>query len=414
MLARTDAVGKAIRGRFESEIESALKRRSSTEPKLAGALRAVGPLSPQLRHVMADAAGVMAKRRSFGRELYASCVRTLADAGDPRAAEIARSALGSDDAGGTATLGAACVLEDGSLGPILSKIAASRQSHLAFAAETARVARGESNGAHLLAIAPMIKEAHRIALCLELFVPLARAGGVPLAIAPALAVLRQAERHLGRWLVLAEVAAKAGDPEPYADATGRSTQGPQSSRSAWALVAWALGDTVARSNGKPIPPAPTTRPTVELVARLSDRPSADRDPAFLFRLATARAQTARPMLEALARGTAVGRSTALTDEVAIRAALYLARDHGRDDLRSALVDLSHAGRPEDLRGLAAAAIWDLGLEAEALAAADELAVSKHVTNVAWAALVRAASQRQARSQLLTETSFRWVQWGWLE
>lgn len=414
-LARADVVGKAIRGRLESEIEAALKRRSSTEPKLAGALRAVGPLSPQLRHAMADAAEIMSRRGSFGRELYGACVRALADARDPRAVDIARNALGSDDAGGTATLGAACVLADASLGPILSKVAASRQSHLAFAAETARVARGESNGAHLLAIAPMIKEAHRIALCLELFVPLARAVAIPVAIAPALAVLRQAERHLGRWLVLAEVAAKAGDPEPQHEASEKSTQGPQSSRSAWALVAWALGDTVARVNGLTAPPAPGTRPTVELVARLSDRPSADRDPAFLFRLATARAQAARPMLEALARGSSLGRPAALTDEVAVRAALYLARDHGRDDLRGAVLDLSRTGRPEELRGLSAAVLWDLGMEAEALAAADELAVSKHVTNVAWAALVRAASQRAARGQpLLTETSFRWVQWGWLE
>src|SRR5439155_23569160 len=130
----------------------------------------------------------------------------LADARDPRAAEIAKSALASDDAGGTATLGAACSIDDGSLGPILSKIAASRQSHLAFAAETARVARRESNGAHLTALAPMIKESHRISLCVELFVPLARSAPVPAHIGPALGVLRGAERHLGRWLVLADVA----------------------------------------------------------------------------------------------------------------------------------------------------------------------------------------------------------------
>jgi hypothetical protein len=413
-LARADVVGKAIRGRLESEVEAALKRRSMSEPKLAGALRALGPLSPQLRATMADAAEVMARRRSFSRELYGGCMRALADVRDPRAAEIAKNALVCDDAGGTATLGAACQLDDGSLGPILSKIAASRQSHLAFAAETARVARKESNGAHLLAIAPMIKEAHRIALCLELFVPLTRGTPVPVAIAPALAVLRQAERHLGRWLVLAEVAVKAGDPEPLRESTEKSTQGPQSSRAAWALVAWALGDAMARASGKPAPAPPVARPTVELVARLSDRPSADRDPAFLFRLAAARAQSARPMLEALARGAAVGRSTTLGDEIAVRAALYLARDHAREDMRTALCDLAKSGRPDELRGVAAAALWDLGMETEALGVADELAVSKHVTNVAWAALVRAASQHQRSEPLLTETSFRWVQWGWLE
>jgi hypothetical protein len=107
--------------------------------------------------------------------------------------------------------------------------------------------------------------------------------------------------------------------------------------------------------------------------------------------------------------------------------MYLARDHGRDDLRGAIAVLARSGRPEELRGLAAAALWDLGMRDEALCAADELAVSKHVTNVAWAALVRAASQRAAlapasgararaddEEPLVTETSFRWVQSGWLE
>jgi hypothetical protein len=423
-LARAEIVGKAIRGRLELEVDAALKRKSSSEGKLAGALRAVGPLSPQLRSTMADAAEVMVRRKSFNRELYAGCVRALAEVRDPRAARIITNALGAEDAGGTPALGAACMIKDNTLSPILSKVAASRQSHLAFAAETARVARGESNGSHLLGIAPMIKEAHRIALCLELFVPLTRSEPVPLAIAPALAVLRQAERHLGRWLVLGEIAVKAGDSQPLQEATERSTQGPQSSRAAWSLVAWALADTVSRTQGKALPPAPTTRPTVELVARLSDRPSADRDPSFLFRMAKEKATAARPMLEALAKnGSARG---ALSDANSIRAAMYLARDHGREDLRNAIATLAKAGRPDELRGLAAAAMWDLSMHDDALAVADELAVSKHVTNVAWAALVRAASQRTAppisgarpkseeRMPLLTETSFRWVQSGWLE
>src|SRR4029078_1173857 len=95
--------------------------------------------------------------------------------------------------------------------------AAGRQSQLAFGAETARVCRRESNGAHLTSIAPMIKESHRISLCVDVFVPLARSAPALLpsvAVGPALSVLRGAERHLGRWLVLADVATKAGDPGP--------------------------------------------------------------------------------------------------------------------------------------------------------------------------------------------------------
>src|SRR5208337_1647958 len=116
------------------------------------------------------------RRKSVARDLYAGCVRSLAECGDKRATELLREALLSENAGGSAALSAACFSRDTDLGPVLAKVAASRQSHIAFGAETARVLRGESNGAHLTALAPMIKESHRIALCVELLVPLARDG----------------------------------------------------------------------------------------------------------------------------------------------------------------------------------------------------------------------------------------------
>src|SRR5208283_4526489 len=47
-LARADLLDKATRARFEEEIDGALKRRSTTENKLAGAVRAVAALSPAL------------------------------------------------------------------------------------------------------------------------------------------------------------------------------------------------------------------------------------------------------------------------------------------------------------------------------------------------------------------------------
>src|SRR6185437_15304371 len=100
--------------------------------------------------------------------------------------------------------------------------------------------------------------------------------------------------------------------------------------------------------------SPETRPTVELVARLSDRPSADRDTTFLFRMAHARAAVAKPMLEALAR------ALPLDSEVAVRAALFLARDHERDDLKPALIEVAASSKKEELRGLATAALWDVG------------------------------------------------------
>src|SRR5580692_2741938 len=320
-LARAELLDKPTRGRFEQEIEAALRRRSVVEGKLAGALRAVAPLSPALRTSLGEATGVLLGRGAFHRELYICGLRTLAEAQDRQAVSLLRRALADDEAGGSAALSAACFARDADLSVPLAKIAASRQSHLAFGAELARVARGESNGALLAK-----------------------------HVGSALSVLRGAERHLGRWLVLAEVAVRAGDLSPLEEAQTRAESGPGSSRAAWSLVVWALRETDALARGGPPPMAPLTRPTLELVARLSDRPSADRDTTFLFRMARAGAPSARPMLEGLVR------ALPLADEAGVRAARYLARD--RADLSEALAESATSSKREELRGMAAAALWD--------------------------------------------------------
>lgn len=406
-IARAEIVDKATRARFEAELDAVLKRRPTSEAKFAGALRAIAPLSPALRASMAEAVSVMIRRKSFDREIYSACLRSICEAEDRQSTTLLKLALAADEAGGTSTLSAACFSRDPALSAPLAKVAASRQSHVSFAAEIARVARRESNGAHLAGLAPMIKESHRISLCVELFVPLARSAPIPAVVGPALGVLRGAERHLGRWLVMADVAVRAGDRTPLDEARSLATVGPQSARAAWSLVAWALSEVSTAS----AVPHPQTRPTVELVARLSDRPSADRDTTFLFRMARSGAPAAKPMLETLARALPLG------DEVAIRAALYLARDHGREDLKEALAEAATAPKREDLRGLAIAAMWDAGMRDRARALADEALESKVLGNAAWATLVRAAASRSSRDgggDVLTETPFRWIQWGWLE
>jgi hypothetical protein len=221
--------------------------------------------------------------------------------------------------------------------------------------------------------------------------------------------------------VLADVAAKAGDDGPLLEATQKAQVGPSSARAAWSLVGWALTQTRASvtPNGAVVPP-PATRPTVELVARLSDRPSADRDTTFLFRMAQARAASCKPMLEGLAK------TIPLMDEVSVRAASYLARDHGREDMKEALVDCALNGKRDELRGLAVAALWDAGAgptraetREKARDLSDELAGSRCLSSVAWGALIRAAyASAQVRSDadfvVVTETDLRWIQWGWLE
>ena len=421
-LARTELLDKATRIRFESELDAALKRRPTAEAKIAGAVRAVAALSPALRAALGEATAVLIRRGTIQRELYSCGLRALAEAQDRQGGLLLRQALSGDEAGGCAALSAACFSREPELAPLLAKVAASRQSHVAFGAELARVARGESNGALLAQLAPMIKESHRISMCVELFVPLVRAMPVAKHVAPALAVLREAERHLGRWLVLAEVAVKAGDATPLEEAQSRAASGPSSSRAAWTLVAWALSQTDALVRGVSPPPPPPTRPTLELIARLSDRPSADRDTTFLFRMARAGSVSARPMLETLVR------VLPLSDETGIRAALYLARDRGREDLGEALAEAAAGCKREELRGMAAAALWDVSAGAtgaplgeaaqrmrdRARAAAEDLLQSRVLANVAWGALIRAASKGNSGDPLLGETPLRWIQWGWLE
>jgi len=266
---------------------------------------------------------------------------------------------------------------------------------LAFAAEVARLSRGEPRGHQLASLAPKIKEAHRHALCSELFVALLPRKPLPLEIAPALSVLRDAERHLGRWLLLGELATRAGDPKPLEEAISRAKGGSESARGAWALVAWAL-------EGRA--PAPSTRPTVELIARLSDRPSAERDSSFLFRMAAASAPSAKTMLEGLARGAP------LEDEPGVRAALHLGRDYAQERQINALQQLGKSSRRDALRGLAAAALYDCGQPSEALQLAAQLEASRQLPALGWVVMLRSASATRG-ARLVSELNFRRIQRG---
>jgi len=389
-------IGAAAVERLTSEVRAALRRRPAHEAKLAGTLRAVALHSPELLAELAVAVETVARRGSFERPLYGAAVRVLSEQGEERLLPTLVKALQTDDAGGLASLSAACFTRYPRLSEPLGRVSLSRHPVLAFAAEVARLSRGEASGARLAQLAPKIKEAHRISLCVELFAALPIRQALPVEIAPALAVLRDAERHLGRWLLLAEVATRAGDPAPLAEAASRAHTGPQSARPAWALVAWAL---------EPRAAPPSTRPTLELMARLSDRPSAERDATFLFRLAAARAPSARAMLEGLVRGAA------LEDEVSVRAALHLCRDYGQAQQADALVQAGKSPPKDPLRGLAAAALYDCGQASQALGLADEWEETRHLPALGWASLMRAAAAGGHPGRLVSEQNFRRVQQG---
>lgn len=389
-------IGAAAIGRLLGEVRAALRRRPAHEARLAGALRALAPHEPELVRELGDVMEVTARRGSFDRPLYAAAARVLSERNDERAASVLAKALAGDDAGGLASLAAACFIRQASLTEPLARASNSRHPVTAFAAEVARLARGERRGERLASLAPKIKEAHRIALCGELFVALLSGKPLPGDVGPALAVLRDAERHLGRWLLLAELATRAGDPAPLAEAHSRAKNGAVSARGGWAFVEWALAEATA-------PPA--IRPSLELMARLSDRPSADRDATFLFRLAAARAPAARPILESLVKGRK------LTDAPAVRAALHLCRDYGQEPWGRALLSTARAPRKDALRGLTAAALFDCGQRMEALELAPQLESARPLSGLCWAGLLRLSAGGARLGSLVSELSFRRIEQG---
>lgn len=403
---------EAAEKRLACEIDGALRGGSNREPRLAALSRALAPHSSALRGVLAETARVFLKRGAFECDLYGASLRALADADDKRLAPILKTALAGEEAGNLPALSAACFVGDGALAPLLGRAAASSKAQVSFGAEVARMCRGELSGSRLASLAPKIKEAHRIALCVEVLLPItqrtpARASDKCAPVADALRVLQSAERHLGRWLVMGEIAHRTGDRRSLDEAIEKATSGPHSSRGAWSFVGWALD---------PKSVVPAARPTAEVVARLSHRPSADKDSGFLFRLGEAGVEAAVPTLESLVR------TRPLEDEVAVRAAFVLAKFYGISSMEEPIKQAAEHGARDGLRGVAAAALWDLGCQEQALATACALAESECTEALVWSALVGCASKKsnghahdpQQRVRVLDEPTFRRVRWGWPE
>jgi hypothetical protein len=147
---------------------------------------------------------------------------------------------------------------------------------------------------------------------------------------------------------------------------------------------------------------------MEIVARLSDRPSAERDLSFLFRMAHANALTARTMLESLCKAQHLG------SESAVRAAGYLLRqDTDRLDLQRRLLDVVRSTKREELRGLALAVLHAARPEA-AMDVAPDFVRSRQLQNAVFSTLVRLEQKGRPVADLLSEPVYRRGQLGWLD
>ncbi len=358
----------------------------------------LAPYSARLREALLAALDVLVRRGAHDRPLYLPILRGLVSSGDERVVPLLIKALSLEDGAGLGTIAAAAMLKAAGLEEPLAKLSVSRSPHIAFAGELARIARGESTGHLLAGSALRIKESHRLEMCTSLVLPLVRERQPCAGAAEGIRVMRDSERHLGRWLLLALLANQSGDATALADACQQAQKGPSSARAAWSLVVWAL---------KCDNSTPAVRPTLEIVARLSDRPSAERDLSFLFRMAKAKAPATRPMLESLAR------VPLLANENAVRAASCLLRQGERDDLERRLIELVKSTKREELRGLALAGLYEARP-----AVVDEFlpdfSRSRQLQNAIFSALVRLARKGRCTQELLSEPVYRRAQLGWLD
>ncbi len=391
-------LSEAAASRLAAELSAALKRRPEDEAAVAGVLHVLVPYSEPLREAAAAALDYLFRRGAQDRPLYAACLRALVECRDPRVIGVLSKALALEDGGGLGCLAAAALLDAPELTESLARLATVRSPQTAFAAELARVARGESEGQLLVQVAPRIKESHRVELCERMLLAMIWGRRPCPGAGPALAILRDQERHLGRWLLFAELASLSGDRGPAEQARSLASDGPSSSRLGWTLLSWALSPGVS---------LPTLRPTLEVLARLSDRPSAERDLTFVFRLADARLPQLRPLLEGLVK------EGVLDDSRAVRAAGFLLRDHGREDLGRRLVELVKSQRREPLRGLALAVLADAqpalldGLSVE-------LTRSRKLRCVGWALLVEQSRLAGPGHPVIDEPRYRRLELGWLD
>lgn len=171
--ARVEPFEKDVLDRLREEVLACVRRRSPNERRLAGLCRALAPHSALARTLLAEVGEQLVQKKAFDRNLFVAAVRGLGELSDKRAVPLVKAGA-EHDVCATAALCAAAWLTDPALAPILNKAATQRSAHIAFTAELARVIRGESPGAHLRGLAPKIKESHRIALCAEVLVPIAR------------------------------------------------------------------------------------------------------------------------------------------------------------------------------------------------------------------------------------------------
>ena len=327
---------KATRARFEEELDGGREAKAGDEVKSAAASAPSAPSPEAARHAGGGGWRLPREARLFNARVWlSSSICTLSETSDKSATAILKTALAADDAGGNATLSAACFARPGARGPARSPRRAA--SRIPRSARRRRgVCRRESKW-RALTLALMIKESHCIpSICTDLSSCLHARRADPGVRRPGSPCCGGAERH-----------PDAGSFRPTRRDEGRRQRSASrrrrrrraSVRRARAPPGprpWRFPRRAPRSRRAWAPSLAGPRGPRSSWSPVSDRPSADRDTTFRM------AACACPELQADARGL---RETGRASRTRWRSApLRTARDHGRDDLRAAIIECATDGK----------------------------------------------------------------------
>ncbi len=300
--------------RLTTSLRAALKRRTSAEGRLAGALAIVAPHSSALLDEMTQALETLLLREQVERPLFKAGVHALLKANAVRGGEfLCRGLLFTED---PHLLVSGRFTKSAELTGTLQRIASKAKAQATFCAELARVSRGESRGARLVEVATRMKESDRLELIERLLLLDEPASPIPAHAWPALRILRDAERHVGRWLAWAELGGALGRDESIKLARQRMERSGRTSRTAWQLACWALS-----GDGEDLP---LRIPSLVQLDRLGGLSACRAAPAFVFRIAEHDVEYARPRLRDLVVDS--------EPSVQVRARVHLARSGDSESL----------------------------------------------------------------------------------
>lgn len=212
-------------------------RKLEGEPLLREMFGTFGPLSPGLSSVAAEVGADLLRKGAVQRPLFGTCLVAVAAWDSELATQLWRQACALPSEGlGLITAGLAASIPMAEWDRVQSSSLGGRS----FALRVARASLGDdASAAALPSLVARVPEVLRVELVREVLPLLAPSWRPQSAVAQAMWLLARQERHTGRWLAFADIAARGGVDEPLRLAAERASEYTGASADTWCLVdAW--------------------------------------------------------------------------------------------------------------------------------------------------------------------------------